>query len=181
MLIKPGATAIFDKESGKWTFKRHKIGSTVYDTREDGSLSISTEIDLDAEPSLAQQQFEAQCNINNIMKGYMETGTISHLNPNPGVWADVSRVGSLREAYDVIQDADDAFMRLPASVRSRFNNDPLALVDFCLDPKNLDEAIKMGIVPEKAKAHGVTTVSDDAVKPKADGAAKPSGGSASGS
>jgi Chlamydia-phage Chp2 scaffold (Chlamy_scaf) len=43
--------------------------------------------------------------------------------------------------------ADAAFMQLPADIRTRFNNDAGAFVDFCSDENNRAEAEKLGLVP----------------------------------
>ena len=44
-----------------------------------------------------------------------------------------------------------AFDALPAELRERFENDPGKFVEFCLDPKNKDEAVELGLaVPSPA-------------------------------
>jgi len=42
-------------------------------------------------------------------------------------------------------------MALDARTRERFDNDPGAFVDFCLDPSNLEELRKMGLAMPAAE------------------------------
>lgn len=142
-----GSVSIVDgkKVYKNWISPHHP--QQVWNTREDGTLDISTRITSE---SLTQQQFKDECDINVIMKNYTETGTISHLRPSPGVYADLSQIGDLKTALDELHRASEAFNLLPAKVRTRFNNDPAELVAFCSDSKNLDEAIALGIAPPKS-------------------------------
>jgi len=52
-----------------------------------------------------------------------------------------------------VRDAEDLFMRLPAKVRSRFDNDAGSFVEFCEDRKNRLELAELGLLaPEVADA-----------------------------
>ncbi len=48
-------------------------------------------------------------------------------------------------------EAQENFMRLPANIRKRFDNDPAQLIEFINDPNNLDEAINIGLAKEPEK------------------------------
>lgn len=52
----------------------------------------------------------------------------------------------LREVLVQVKFAENLFMSLDAFVRRRFNNDPVEMLDFLNDPKNRNEAIKLGLV-----------------------------------
>lgn len=119
----------------------------LWNTRDDGSLDVAH---VNDEPSLTQQQFAEECDINNIMKNYQETGTISHMNPRPLIYEDFSRITDYQGSLDMIREAGAAFQQLPAKVRSRFENDPGKLVEFCRDPNNYEEAITLGLAEKKA-------------------------------
>ena len=119
----------------------------VWNTREDGSLDIGH---VNNKPSLTQQQFKDECDINNIMKSYQETGTISHLNPKAHLFGDFSDIKDFRESMELITYAQQEFDQLPAKVRSRFNNDPAELVEFCNHASNLEEAISLGLATKPA-------------------------------
>ena len=49
-------------------------------------------------------------------------------------------------ALNAVRAADAAFMELPADIRTRFNNDAGAFVDFVSDDSNRAEAEKLGLV-----------------------------------
>ena len=70
-------------------------------------------------------------------------------NAQEGVYADLSELPSLQEAYSVINQAQNAFQEVPAQVRQRFGHDPQAFIDFLSDPKNDEEAIKLGLKTKK--------------------------------
>lgn len=95
-----------------------------------------------------KQSFKKECDINNIMRKYTKTGVISPeiLNKRQAIFADVSEIGDFQHCKQTVNDAQDAFMTLPAHVRTRFDNDPGKLLDFCADSNNRDEAIELGII-----------------------------------
>lgn len=99
--------------------------------------------------SLAQQHFEAECNINNIIARYESTGVLG--DPfNPGtaqpMYGDFSSVEDFHTAQTIIAHSMEAFNALPAHVRIRFNNDPALMLSFLEEEENRDEAIKLGLV-----------------------------------
>lgn len=101
-------------------------------------------------PSRAKQEFRSLTNINEIVRRARRTGYITHVQRRPGAFLDVSQVGDFRSVLARIRAAQEAFERLPASLRGRFNDDPAALVEFIQDRKNYDEAVKLGLI-EKPK------------------------------
>lgn len=118
----------------------------IKELRENGSLRIAT---INNEKSLTQQQFKAECDVNNIMKKYEQTGEIHHLNRSKGVYQDLSQFTNYQEMLHKVMDAEQAFDALPAETRKRFNNNPQELIEFLGDNKNKEEAIKLGLVEQK--------------------------------
>lgn len=55
------------------------------------------------------------------------------------------------EAFQVVRDANNSFMGLPASIRDRFKNNAAALFDFVNDSNNLTEAIQLGLIEAPKK------------------------------
>nr|QJB18905.1 MAG: internal scaffolding protein [Microvirus sp.] len=100
------------------------------------------------EPSLAQQQFKDECDINNILKQFNITGQLptSPLEPRYG---DFTGIYDYHSALNSVIAAEDGFMALPADLRSRFLNDPANLIDFLSNESNRDEAIKLGLIENK--------------------------------
>lgn len=88
------------------------------------------------DPSLAQQHLKEETDINNIVAQYGVTGQLPEAPVNMPTYGDFTGIGDYRQALDAVMAADDAFMKLPANVRERFNNDPAELVDFVSDFEN---------------------------------------------
>jgi phage internal scaffolding protein len=110
------------------------------------SDKVSVETGLACEdPSLAQQQFKDECDINTILDRFNVTGQlpVSALQPQFG---DFSGVTDYQSALNAVLDAQESFDALPARVRERFANDPAAFVDFCLDEANRGEMKALGLI-----------------------------------
>lgn len=100
------------------------------------------------EPTLAQQNFKDECDINYIVRQFGLTGELpgKPLSPQYG---DFTGVLDYHSAVNAVLAAQDDFMELPAQLRSRFNNDPAQLIDFLELEENREEAIKLGLVAAK--------------------------------
>lgn len=96
------------------------------------------------DPSLAVQSERDECDINTIVKRFGLTGELPSGVRRPS-YGDFVGVSDYREALEVIQQADDSFMTMPADVRARFKNDPALFVDFCSDEANIEEMRKLGL------------------------------------
>lgn len=133
------------------------------------------------EPSLTQQHFKDECDINKIVARFKKTGVFDHVTTKTPTYGDFSNVQSYQDALGIVQRAEDSFDSLPSAVRKRFQNDPLELLAFMEDPGNYDEAVRLGLVqiphqslqntPEEEKVEVVSTssgtASEAAVKTKA--------------
>lgn len=67
-------------------------------------------------------------------------------------YGDFSGVVDYQTALGQLIAAEEAFMALPAGMRSRFDNDPAKLFAFVHDDANFDEAVKLGLVEAKPVA-----------------------------
>lgn len=102
-------------------------------------------------PTKTQQQFKEQVDVNNIIRKYKQTGAITHLNTRKGVYMDCTAIPDYQVALNTINQANSAFMELPAIIRARFQNDPAQLLEFLKDPQNKEEGIKLGLLVEQNK------------------------------
>lgn len=100
------------------------------------------------DPSLAQQQFREDSDINTIVKRFNLTGEIPQ-GVNVPRYGDFASVYDYHSAMNLVRSADSAFMQMPADVRARFGNDAGAFVDFVSDPANAAEAEKLGLTVGK--------------------------------
>ena len=94
---------------------------------------------------MTKQSFAEESNINLIMKKYEKTGLLEHFNQYEGRYGDFINYADYHSSMNLIREADEAFMTIPASVRAKFNNDPAKFLEFAQDEKNIDELIEMGL------------------------------------
>jgi hypothetical protein len=100
------------------------------------------------EPSLAQQQFKDECDINNILRQFNITGQLPDAPLSPK-YGDFSGINDYKTALDRVIAADEEFMNLPAQLRARFENEPNNLIEFLENEQNREEAVKLGLVEPK--------------------------------
>ena len=100
------------------------------------------------EPTLAQQQFKDECDINNILRQFNITGLLPE-NPVSPRYGDFTNAVDYHSALNAVIAAQSEFDALPAQLRARFDNDPENLINFLDNPENLDEAISLGLVDKK--------------------------------
>lgn len=103
-------------------------------------------------PSLAQQHFKEECDINHIMKRYRETGMLvdplqkATAKPQFG---DFSTSFDFMEAQNIVARARESFDAMPSNIRERFGNNPAAMLAFMENEENYEEAVKLGLVEKR--------------------------------
>lgn len=102
------------------------------------------------EKTMAKQSFKDECNINNIMSKYANTGLIDHVQKVQGSYGDFTSVADYQLSLNQVIDAQNAFDELPAALRKRFGNNPSQLMEFLSDASNQDEAVKLGLIEPKS-------------------------------
>lgn len=104
-------------------------------------------------PSRTQQQFKEECDVNNILRHYVNTGVLNHVSQVPPEFGDYSQMpDDYGEAIALIKKSEEDFALLPSEVRVRFDNKPVNLINFLQDEKNRDEAVKLGLVKKPVEA-----------------------------
>ena len=96
------------------------------------------------EPTLAQQQFLEETDINEIVRRFGVTGQVPVTMRMP-MAEDFVGITDYHTAMNAVRAGQESFDALPAELRERFENDPGKFVEFCLDPKNKDEAVELGL------------------------------------
>lgn len=115
-------------------------------------VSRETALFFNPAEGMTKQSFKEECDINTLVQRFGLTGQLPE-NVRAPVYGDFTEVVDYQSALNAVIAADASFMELPASVRSRFANNPALFVDFCSDPANREEAIKLGlVVPPPVKA-----------------------------
>ena len=110
------------------------------------------------EPSLTQQHFKDETDINNILRQFNVTGMLPETPLSPR-YGDFTGIVDYHSALNAVIAAEDDFMALPAQLRARFENDPAQLIDFLDDENNRSEAEQLGLL-EVPKAESTVTPLD---------------------
>jgi phage internal scaffolding protein len=108
------------------------------------------------DPSLTQQQFAEESDINNIVDRFMKTGHLPSAASMPQ-YADYEGVFDFQSAMNVVRQADENFMRMDAKVRARFHNSPQEFLEFFANPDNVDEAVRLGLAVHTVKQKDVSS------------------------
>jgi len=130
-----------------------------------------------------QQHLQQSTDINQIVGRYKKTGLLQSTmaknmtQPTQPVFG-VYPFNDFQDAYNHVQQVKQDFMRLPARVRARFDNNPANVVRFVDNADNAVEAIKMGLfkMPEGYEIKGNKLLQIEAENniPKPDDEANPS-------
>lgn len=116
------------------------------------SRSKQSEVHPEGE-SLTDQQFVAGADINEIGRrfGYDDGHIpVAIFDSNGNGVLDTADVPTLEQALALSRAGNEAWGRVPAPIRARFENDPMKLFAFVRDPANKDECIKLGIMAKPA-------------------------------
>lgn len=127
-----------------------QIIRSLYDNKQKEYSKSSSQ--QNNEKSKTKQSFKDETDINLILEKYVKTGLINHEPSNPGQYGDFSNVVDYQSACNAVLEVERNFMQLPAQARARFQNDPGQFLEFIQDPKNLEEAQKLGLVELKKSA-----------------------------
>lgn len=112
-------------------------------------------VDCSKDEVRTQQSQKDDADINVIVDRARRGAALPEGRQQPPIYADFTEVPTdLREALVLARRAEELFMAMDPYVRRRFDNDPMAMLDFLNDPRNREEAVKLGLVkapvPEKA-------------------------------
>lgn len=102
------------------------------------------------------QSMKEESDINTIVKRFGITGQLPTGVRVP-TFGDFTGVDDYRSAIDAMRLANDSFMKMPAEVRNRFQNDPQLFVEFCSDERNVDEMRKLGLAVPAGNAGSVAS------------------------
>jgi phage internal scaffolding protein len=115
------------------------------------------------DPSLTQQQFKEESDINTIVDRFMKSGVLP-TPVNMPQYLDSEGVFDFQTAMNYVRQADENFMRMDAKVRARFNNSPQEFLEFFANPDNVDEAIRLGLAVPQAVAETQVSASEPTSK-----------------
>lgn len=111
-------------------------------------------LDCSNDEGKTQQSFRDECDINVLVKRF-GIGAELPVGLRAPTYGDFTGVDDYQSALNAIIAADDAFMKMPADVRTRFDNSAAKFVEFCSDDKNREEAVKLGLVVPRSQVGDV--------------------------
>lgn len=100
------------------------------------------------DPTLTQQQFKDEVDINTLVERFGLTGTIPQLEHLPSL-GDYEGIFDFQTAMNAVVEAKRTFLSMPAKLRARFQNDPQQFVEYFDDEGNREEAEKMGLIAKR--------------------------------
>lgn len=111
-------------------FEHHKVDSVKIESR-----------------SMTHQSFKDECDVNNIVEGFRTAVSVGDpSSARQPMFGDFTNVPDYHEAQNVITEANELFLSLPAHVRERFDHNPGEFLDFCSDPANRSELSDLGLL-----------------------------------
>jgi len=99
---------------------------------------------INEEPSRTKQSFKKDTEIKTILRKYAKTGVLGDPTKKP-LWGDFTNTQQFEDNLNLVANVRSQFAQLPASVRGRFKNDPVQLLDFLQDSANDKEAVELGL------------------------------------
>lgn len=106
------------------------------------------------EPSLTQQQFKDECEIESLLKAHnlsQVMGIVNNHGQQP-LYGDVSDIPDFHDAQNHVARATEYFEGLPSDVRSRFNNSLSEFLTTLNNPDARDALTEMGVLKAADKA-----------------------------
>lgn len=109
---------------------------------------------LNTGEGLTQQEFRDETDINLILQKY-GVYAIAGEHP-PEVYRDVSKDYDYMEAFQAVQEAQEAFASLPAHARRALGDDPVKLMQLSQTEDGVKQLVKLGFAdPNKYQAGSV--------------------------
>lgn len=121
-------------------------------------------VDCSNDLVLTTQSDRKEADINELIKRMEKAGMQTKLNSSEPFYGDVSEFNGLQDAIIKVQEANELFMGMSASVRERFDNDPVKMVEFLADPANRAEAEQLGMVVKQEEPEAAPSSPSSGVK-----------------
>ena len=132
------------------------------------------------EPSMTQQHFKDECDMDTILRKYETTGfLVDPLEPRrQAQFGDFSEVQDFQSAQNKVAQVSEYFDSLPAHIRMRFGNRVSEFLSFVTDETNRKACEELGIfIPEGVSGSSPQgkpeEVVPDTAKPTSDGQSSP--------
>lgn len=111
-----------------------------------GKKGVVPGVDCSKDKGFTVQADRDDADINKVIARLERGASLARVNSREPFYGDVSEFSGLADSIRKVKDAEALFMGYDASLRERFDNDPVKMVDFLSDAANYDEALKLGLV-----------------------------------
>lgn len=119
--------------------------------------------------SRTKQANRHETDINLMVARYKKTGQFQNVDPREPKYGDFSEAVSLEDAFNRVAEANESFMRLPASVRAMANNNPITLLEMLADQGATEALVKAGLPIKTPPSEGGNTAPQDTEAPSGGG------------
>lgn len=103
----------------------------------------------------AEQSHLAECDVNTIMAKFQRDGLADHVVAVAGNYGDYTGAVDYHSALSQVREAQEMFMTLPSDLRTEFDNDPGAFLEFA-ETATEDELREKGLLPPETAAPPAT-------------------------
>jgi len=103
-------------------------------------------LDFSKAPSLVQKNQAFNTNLNNIVARHTG-GAVPNLIEKEPLFIDNSERPDFHTMQTIVVEGEQRFMRLPAKIRSIFQNQAHKMVEFVNNPNNEKRSIELGLIP----------------------------------
>jgi len=87
-------------------------------------------------------------NVNTIMGRWIGQGIPPRMGPRQAMYGDFASAPDFHTAQNLVIEAREQFMDLPAKVRKACKNDPGEFLEMVQDPERREELVELGLVAE---------------------------------
>ncbi|AXH76692.1 MAG: internal scaffolding protein [Microviridae sp.] len=116
--------------------------------------------------SLTKQSMQDECDVNQIVARFEDTGLATHINEHQGEYGDFTAVEDYHTSLNRVVHAQQMFLSLPAKIRQRFGNDPHNFLEFTGKKENEAEMAEMGLIPKRKAAEPPSEAPEEPKPPK---------------
>lgn len=99
---------------------------------------------------ITKQSHKEECDIHRILRQYQRTGVLTHVQAARPTYQDLPESVDYQQALHVMMEAEQAFAKLPASVRDHFRNDPAEFLAAFQDASQAEKLREFGLLKPKA-------------------------------
>ena len=107
-----------------------------------------------------EQAFKDECKTVNIVKRYLKTGVVDHLNtrqPLEGTFDEID----FHTAMNIVAAGKSSFEAMPAKLREQFDNNPEKFVEFVQNPENEGKLVELGLANAPKSVPETKTTTND--------------------